>query len=54
LIAEGYSNKSIASKLGLSVRTVETHRARIMRKLNIHSTAGLTKFAISQGMASLA
>jgi len=53
LIAEGYSNKSIASKLGLSVRTVETHRARIMRKLNIHSTAGLTKFAISQGMASL-
>ena len=54
LIAEGYSNKSIASNLGLSVRTVETHRARIMRKLNIHSTAGLTKFAISQGMASLA
>jgi len=54
LIAEGYSNKSIASKLGLSVRTVETHRARIMRKLNTHSTAGLTKFAISQGMASLA
>jgi len=54
LIAEGYSNKSIASKLGLSVRTVETHRARIMQKLNIHSTAGLTKFALSQGMASLA
>jgi two-component system response regulator NreC len=52
-IAEGYGNKAIASKLGLSVRTVETHRARIMRKLNIHSTAGLTKFAISQGIASL-
>jgi len=54
LIAEGSSNKAIAGRLGLSVRTVETHRARIMRKLNIHSTAGLTKFAINQGIASLA
>jgi two-component system nitrate/nitrite response regulator NarL len=53
LIAEGCSNKGIASRLVLSVRTVETHRARIMQKLNIHSTAGLTKFAISHGIASL-
>lgn len=52
-IAEGLSNKEIASKLGVGVRTVETHRERIMRKLNIHSVAGLTKFAISQGLISL-
>jgi two-component system, NarL family, nitrate/nitrite response regulator NarL len=53
LIAEGLSNKEIASQLGVGVRTVETHRERIMRKLNIHSVAGLTKFAISKGLVSL-
>lgn len=52
-IAEGLSNKEIANKLGVGVRTVETHRERIMRKLNIHSVAGLTKFAISKGLVSL-
>jgi DNA-binding NarL/FixJ family response regulator len=52
-IAEGLSNKEIASRLGVGVRTVETHRERIMRKLDIHSVAGLTKFAISQGLVSL-
>jgi DNA-binding NarL/FixJ family response regulator len=52
-IAEGMSNKEIAAKLGVGVRTVETHRERIMRKLNIHSVAGLTKFAISKGLVSL-
>jgi len=52
-IAEGLSNKEIASKLGVGVRTVETHRERIMRKLNIHSVAGLTKFAISKGLITL-
>jgi DNA-binding NarL/FixJ family response regulator len=52
-IAEGLSNKEIASKLGVGVRTVETHRERIMRKLSIHSVAGLTKFAISKGLVSL-
>lgn len=52
-IADGLSNKEIASQLGVGVRTVETHRERIMRKLNIHSVAGLTKFAISQGLVSL-
>jgi DNA-binding NarL/FixJ family response regulator len=52
-IAEGLSNKEIASKLGLGVRTVETHRERIMRKLKIHSVAGLTKYAISKGFISL-
>jgi two-component system nitrate/nitrite response regulator NarL len=52
-IAEGLSNKEIASRLGVGVRTVETHRERIMRKLNIHSVAGLTKFAITRGLISL-
>lgn len=52
-IAEGFSNKEIASQLGIGVRTVETHRERIMRKLDIHSIAGLTRFAISQGIVSL-
>jgi len=49
-IAEGLSNKEIACRLGVGVRTVETHRERIMRKLNIHSVAGLTKYAIQQGL----
>ncbi|HEX5222354.1 MAG TPA: response regulator transcription factor [Verrucomicrobiae bacterium] len=53
-IADGLSNKEIASQLSIGVRTVETHRERIMRKLDIHSVAGLTRFAISQGMVSLA
>jgi two-component system nitrate/nitrite response regulator NarL len=52
-IAEGLSNKEIASKLGVGVRTVETHRERIMRKLDIHSAAGLTRFAISHGLVTL-
>jgi len=52
-IAEGLSNKEIASHLGVGVRTVETHRERIMRKLDIHSVAGLTKFAISKGLITL-
>lgn len=49
-IAEGLSNKEIACRLGVGVRTVETHRERIMRKLNIHSVAGLTKYAIQRGL----
>jgi len=53
LIAEGKSNKEIAMHLGIGVRTTETHRERIMRKLNIHSVAGLTKFAIANGISSL-
>jgi DNA-binding NarL/FixJ family response regulator len=52
-IAEGLSNKEIACRLGVGVRTVETHRERIMRKLNIHSIAGLTKFAIAKGLLPL-
>jgi two-component system nitrate/nitrite response regulator NarL len=52
-IADGFSNKEIASQLDIGVRTVETHRERIMRKLDIHSIAGLTRFAIAQGLVSL-
>ncbi|MCL4789055.1 MAG: response regulator transcription factor [Verrucomicrobia bacterium] len=53
LIADGLSNKEIACQLNVGVRTVETHRERIMRKLDIHSVAGLTKYAISTGLVTL-
>ena len=53
LIAEGKSNKEIAHNLGIGVRTIETHRERIMRRLDIHSVAGLTKFAVANGMIPL-
>jgi two-component system, NarL family, nitrate/nitrite response regulator NarL len=52
-IAEGLLNKQIADKLGIGVRTIETHRERIMRKLEIHTVAGLTKYAIAQGMTTM-
>jgi DNA-binding NarL/FixJ family response regulator len=50
LIAEGFSNKQIASELGISIKTVEKHRQQVMNKLNIHDVAGLTRYAISKGM----
>ncbi len=53
LIAEGMSNKEIASRLFVSVRTVETHRERIIRKLDIHTVAGLTRYALTKGIAKL-
>jgi DNA-binding NarL/FixJ family response regulator len=53
LIAEGHSNKEIADRLVVGVRTIETHREHIMRKLNIHTVAGLTKFTIVKGMITL-
>ena len=53
LIADGQSNKEIANQLGIGVRTIETHRERIMRKLGIHTIAGLTRFAIMSGVISL-
>ncbi len=52
-IAEGRSNKEIACQLGVGVRTVETHRERIMRKLDIHTVAGLTKFAVAKGLVNI-
>lgn len=53
LIAEGRTTKEIASSLSVSVKTVETHRRQIMNKLNVHSIAELTKFAIREGITSL-
>lgn len=53
LIARGLSNKEIAARLGVSVRTVETHRERIMTKLDLHSVAALTRYAIAQGLVPL-
>ena len=53
LIASGQSNKEIANNLGIGVRTTETHRERIMRKLDIHTIAGLTRFAIQHGLVKL-
>jgi len=53
LVAGGKSNKEIAGALGVGVRTIETHRERIMRKLDLHSVAALTKFAVAQGLVSL-
>jgi two-component system nitrate/nitrite response regulator NarL len=49
-VAQGFRNKEIASRLGVSVRTVETHRERLFRKLRIHSTAELTKYAVRTGL----
>jgi DNA-binding NarL/FixJ family response regulator len=50
LIAEGFPNKGIAAKLGISIKTVEKHRQAVMNKLNIHEAAGLTRYAISKGI----
>ncbi len=50
LVAEGYGNKEIAQLLDVSVKTIETHRARLMSKLDIHETAGLVRYAIRKGI----
>jgi DNA-binding NarL/FixJ family response regulator len=50
LLAEGNSNKDIASLLGLSLHTVETHRTRIMEKMNVHSAAELVLSAVRRGL----
>src|SRR4029077_19574653 len=50
LLAEGKTNKEIAALLGIAVRTVETHRSRIMLKLDLHSLAELIHYAIRQGL----
>jgi DNA-binding NarL/FixJ family response regulator len=52
-IARGCSNKEIASELGIGTRTVETHRENLMRKLDIHSIGGLTRYAVSKGLVML-
>ncbi len=53
LIAEGRSTKQIAAQLGVSVKTVETHRALLMERLNIHDLAGLVRFAVRAGLVPL-
>ena len=53
MIAGGRLNKEIATELGVSVRTIETHRERVMRKLNLHTVAALTRYAIAHGLVSL-
>jgi two-component system, NarL family, response regulator NreC len=50
LVAEGKTSKEIAAVLGLSTKTAESYRARVMGKLDIHDTAGLVRYAIRQGM----
>jgi len=50
LIGEGYKNKEIADYLCVSVKTVETHRTNLMRKLDLHSVSALTAFAMEKGL----
>ena len=50
LIAEGKANKQIAAELCISIKTVEKHRQQVMNKLNIHDIAGLTRYAITNGV----
>jgi DNA-binding NarL/FixJ family response regulator len=50
LIAEGYKNKEIAADLCISLKTVEKHRANLMKKLDLHNAAALTGYAIEQGL----
>jgi DNA-binding NarL/FixJ family response regulator len=52
-VAEGESTKEIAHHLGVSVKTVETHRAQVMEKLDLHTVAELTKYAVREGLTSL-
>jgi DNA-binding NarL/FixJ family response regulator len=50
LVAEGKANKEIAVELGISIKTVEKHRGRLMEKLDIHDATGLTRYAIGSGI----
>ncbi len=50
LIAEGKANKEVAAELGIGIKTAEKHREHLMKKLDIHDTAGLTRYAISVGI----
>lgn len=50
LIAEGKSTKDVASLLGISVKTAESHRSRLMQKLDIHETATLVRYAVRKGL----
>ena len=54
LIAEGMPNKQTAAELGISIKTVEKHRQSLMSKLDIHDTAGLTRYAVTEGIVESA
>lgn len=54
LIVEGKANKQIAAELGIGIKTVEKHRHNLMAKLDIHDTAGLTRYAIAAGIIEVA
>jgi DNA-binding NarL/FixJ family response regulator len=54
LIAEGFLNKQIAAELQLSIKTVANHRQEVMKRLNIHHIAGLTRYAVSKGLLNCA
>lgn len=49
-VADGFTNREIGAKLGISTRTVEAHRDSLMRKLDVHTVAGLTRLALEQGI----
>ena len=51
-VASGRTNRETAAELGISVRTVETHRDSLMRKLGIHTVAELTRFALENGLTA--
>jgi DNA-binding NarL/FixJ family response regulator len=51
--AEGQTTKEIAAGLGLGVKTVESHRSNLMRKLDMHETATLVRYAIRRGLAAV-
>ncbi|MCK5485706.1 MAG: hypothetical protein KAI86_05790, partial [Desulfobacterales bacterium] len=53
LIAEGYKNKEVADYLCISLKTVEKHRANLMKKLDLHNAAALTAFAVEKGLVSV-
>lgn len=53
LVAEGHTSAEIAARLGLSPRTVETHRGNLLRKLDLHSHADLVRFALRRGLLTL-
>ncbi len=50
LTVEGHTNSEIASRLGISLRTAETHRSRLMHKLGVHTQADLIRFALRRGI----
>jgi DNA-binding CsgD family transcriptional regulator len=53
LVAEGYSTRECAAILGVSVKTADSHRTRLMRKLDIHGTAGLVRYAVRHHLAEV-